>query len=281
MASGLTGETRFVTVGQHRIEVTVFGSGEPTVVFESGFGGRAAYWQPIAEALAAEVTVVTYDRCPYGASSAATDGRTPREIASDLYGVLDSLGIASKLVLVGHSSGGRCIREFAAAHLDRVAGMVFVDSSVEGQQQEVIRLMPWKLRLRERFSVPLLYLNRDPEVTRAARRSMARELRALNRQTRADLPLKPGGLGDRPLIVLTRPADDMMPQEGGWDVWRSLHQELAELSHNHRHAVTSKPGHYIHFEDPDLVTQSIRDVIVSARTNSALKAAAVLGPGPC
>ena len=33
------------------------------------------------------------------------------------------------LVLVGHSAGGLCMRAFAAAHLDRVAGMVLVESS--------------------------------------------------------------------------------------------------------------------------------------------------------
>lgn len=54
---------RFVEVGRHRIAATVLGSGEPAVVVEPGYGGCAEHWRPIAEALSAEVTVVTYDRC--------------------------------------------------------------------------------------------------------------------------------------------------------------------------------------------------------------------------
>lgn len=273
-ASNTAGQSRLVDVGPHRIEATVFGSGEPAVVIEPGFGGCAAHWRELAERIAADATVVTYDRCPYGASSAAADRRTPRDIARDLHGVLDGLGITGQLVLVGHSAGGRYVRVYAAAHLDRVAGMVLVDSSTEGQQQELVPLMPWKLRLGEIFGVPLLYLDRRTRMTSAARRSMIRELRALNRQTRADMLLSKGGLGERPLIVLTRPPDDIMPRHRGWQAWHDRHQELAELSQNHRHTVTRVPGHDIHLTDPELVSQSIRDVIDASRSHSAL-------PGPC
>jgi hypothetical protein len=71
----------------------VFGTGQPAVVIEPGFGGSAQSWRAIAEELAEDTNVVTYDRAPYGASSPAVDGRTPREIARDLHGVLEALGI--------------------------------------------------------------------------------------------------------------------------------------------------------------------------------------------
>jgi pimeloyl-ACP methyl ester carboxylesterase len=51
--------------------------------------GTAASWRAVAEAVAGETTVVTYDRAAYGASSRAQDARTPRDIARDLHGVLD------------------------------------------------------------------------------------------------------------------------------------------------------------------------------------------------
>jgi pimeloyl-ACP methyl ester carboxylesterase len=61
--------TSTVQVGPHRIEANVFGQGTPAIVIEPSFGGVAAEWQPIAEALARDTTVITYDRVPYGASS--------------------------------------------------------------------------------------------------------------------------------------------------------------------------------------------------------------------
>src|SRR5690348_2112301 len=102
----MDGVITMVQAGRHRIEATVFGSGLPAVVIEPAFGGCAAAWRPIAETLAQDTTVVTYDRAPYGASSPARDRRTPTEIADDLQAVLRSLDVTGPLVLVGHSLGG-------------------------------------------------------------------------------------------------------------------------------------------------------------------------------
>src|SRR6266567_5584497 len=130
----MAGGTEMIQVGRHRLAATVYGRGAPAVVIEPAFGGCAADWEPIAERLAGETTVVLYDRAPYGASSAARDARSPRDIAADLDGLLRELGVAGPIVLVGHSAGGIYIRAYAAEHLDRVAGMVLVDSSHEGQR---------------------------------------------------------------------------------------------------------------------------------------------------
>ena len=130
----MNGVTTMVDVRQHRIEATVFGSGQPAVVIEPPFGGNAAAWRSIAQTMAKDTTVVTYDRAPYGASSPARDGRTPREIAADLDAVLRTLGVTGSLVLVGHSLGGIYMRAYAARHLDQVAGMVLVESSHESQR---------------------------------------------------------------------------------------------------------------------------------------------------
>ena len=51
------------------------------------------------------------------------------------------------LVLVGHSAGGVYVRAYAAAHLDRVAGMVLVESSHEGQRPVLDPLRSAKDRL--------------------------------------------------------------------------------------------------------------------------------------
>jgi pimeloyl-ACP methyl ester carboxylesterase len=118
--------TRQVEVGPHRIEATILGSGTPAVVIEPGLGGTAASWRTVAEAVAEDTTVVIYDRVPYGASSRAQDARTPRDIARDLNGVLDALGIEGPVVLTGHSCGGFYARVFAGLYDERVAGMVLV-----------------------------------------------------------------------------------------------------------------------------------------------------------
>jgi len=265
----MTGTTKMIQVGKHRLEATVFGDGQPVVVIEPGFGGSAEHWVDIAETIAEETAVVTYDRAPYGASSPATDARTSYQMAVDLRGVLDGLGITGPLVLVGHSSGGRIIRAFAAQHGEQVAGMVLVDSSHEAQQQLLVPHLPRKVRLTEWSTVPRILFDREHKLSLAGKRSMAREFRGYQRQTAADKPLAPGALGDKPLIVLTRGPGDP-PVHGSWQIWHDLHQELAQLSANHRHVVADSPEHFLHLHEPALVTDAIRDVLQAARTTTKL-----------
>ena len=195
--------TRQVEVGPHRIEATVLGSGTPPVVIEPGFGGTAASWRAVAEAVAEDTTVVIYDRAPYGASSRAQDARTPRDIARDLNGVLDALGIDGPVVLTGHSAGGIYVRAFAGLYDGRVAGMVLVDSSHEAGEQEVIPELSWRFRVLKRIVLPVVLMLPRKARSGADRRSLIREDRSFNRLTASDKVLAAGALGDRPLTVIT------------------------------------------------------------------------------
>jgi pimeloyl-ACP methyl ester carboxylesterase len=274
----MDGRPTEVTVGQHRISVTVFGSGEPAVIVEPGFGGSAQSWRAIAEAVGQETTVVTYDRAAYGTSSRAMDHRTPREIARDLHGVLDAAGIARPVVLVGHSNGGVYVRAFAGLWVGEVAGMVLVDSAHETQEQVLRGSLPWRVSLLEAMTLPLVMAVPRKVRGGADRRSIMREFRSVKLLTAVDQPLAGGALGDRPLIVLTRGpgSSPAVPEE--WRLWHSLHEDLARLSANSHHVVSGQPGHYIHKREPDLVTTAIRDVLRSARTQTPL--AELTRPGP-
>ena len=266
----MDGETRQVEVGAHRIEATVFGSGTPAVVIEPGFGGTAASWRAVAEAVAGDTTVVTYDRAPYGASSRARDARTPRDIARDLKGVLDALGIDGPVILAAHSAGGLYARMFAGLYDDQVAGLVLVDSSHEAGEQVLIPELPWWIRaVRWLLGNPVIIMSTRKARSGADRRSMIRENRAFYRVTARDKPLAAGGLGDRPVIVITAGPGKIINGRA-WQIWHDLHAELAGLSSNRRHIVASHPGHHVHKKDPDLVIAAIRDVVHSARTHTPL-----------
>src|SRR5580693_7785802 len=254
--------TTMVEAGRHRIEATVFGDGSPAVVIEPSFGGSAAGWRSIAETLAADTTVVTYDRAPYGASSRAADRRTPADIAADLHVVLETLGIAGPIVLVGFSAGGIYVRTYAALHPDQVAGMVLVESSHEGQTPLLNEVFSWKVKLEELFFHPRVLLSRRSWRGGADRRSILREWRAFRRVTAADRPLAPGALGDKPLLVVTRA--DGGPYGGRqWRVWHGFHCEQARLSANSRHVLSSQADHGLNESDPDLVIDAISEVVRS------------------
>jgi pimeloyl-ACP methyl ester carboxylesterase len=266
--------TTMVEAGRHRIEANIVGDGSPVVVIEPSFGGSAAGWRAIAETLAAQTTVVTDDRAPYGASSRATDHRTPADIAADLHVVLETLGIAGPIVLVGFSVGGMYVRTYAALHPDQVAGMVLVESSHEGQTPLLNEVFTWKVKLEELLFQPKVLFSRRSWRGGADRRSMLREWRAFRRLTSADRPLAPGALGDKPLLVLTRA--DGGPYGGRqWRLWHDFHGEQARLSANSRHVLSSHADHALNESDPDLVITAIREVVLSARTGASLRTAAV------
>jgi pimeloyl-ACP methyl ester carboxylesterase len=259
-----------VTVGPHQISYNVQGSGGPAVVIEPAFGGTAGQWQDIAGTLAAQTTVMTYDRAAYGASSRAMDRRTPAQIARDLHGVLDAAGVARPLVLVGHSYGGVCIRKFTESYGDEVAGMVLVDSSYEGQRAILRGSWPLRIMLAAVATVPLVTIGRRENRGYADRRSLVREYRSLLSLRAADRALTAGALGDRPIAVLTRGRGDAPDLQESWRRWHGMQEELARLSTNSRHIITQEPDHYIQTSEPDLVTATIQDVVHSVRTGSPL-----------
>src|ERR1700758_1538377 len=171
----MSGGTAMISVGRHRLAATGFGEGTPTGGIEPSFGGAADDWEKIARTLAEETAVVIYDRAPYGESSAARDARTPYDIAADLDGLLRQLGVTGPVVLVGHSAGGLYIRAYAAEHLDRVAGMVLVESSHEGQRPVLDPLRSARNRLEAALMIPIIIRESLKSRRGGDRRSIIRE----------------------------------------------------------------------------------------------------------
>jgi pimeloyl-ACP methyl ester carboxylesterase len=262
--------TTTVQAGPHQIGASVFGGGSPVVVMEPAFGGDARSWRPIAEAVARHTTVVTYDRVPYGGSSAATDARTPHDVARDLRAVLRELGVTRSLVLVGHSLGGIYARAYAASYPGEVAGMVLVDSSHEDQRRATRGHVPWKWQLMDLLTTPSILLETRASRNGADRRSLIREFRSFARLTEADRLLSEGALGEKPLVVITRGRDASVGDRGFWQIWHDLHADLARLSANSSHVISKNPSHYLNECDPSLVIASILRVVESVRLAAPL-----------
>jgi pimeloyl-ACP methyl ester carboxylesterase len=49
------------------------------------------------------------------------------------------------------------------------------------------------------------------------------------------------------------------------EVWLELQRDLAGRSSQGRLVIAEKSGHYVHYEEPGLVIQTIRDVVTAAR----------------
>ena len=87
-------------------------------------------------------------------------------------------------------------------------------------------------------------------------RAMADQLRVFQEATEA-APVRCPSLRDVPLAVISsadQPASVM-----------ASHEALARTSSHGRHVVASKSGHWVPFDEPELVVEAIRDVVETSR----------------
>ncbi len=99
----------------------------PDVVMLHGFLGNLAVWHlQMVPQLRKEFRITTYDLRGHGYSDVTATGYTPADMAEDLKGLLDGLGI-QKTVLVGHSFGADVCLYFAYKHPERVERLVALE----------------------------------------------------------------------------------------------------------------------------------------------------------
>jgi 3-oxoadipate enol-lactonase len=85
-------------------------------------------WQPVAEALSADASVLTYDCRGHGASTRAAGPYSLDLFTDDLAGLLDHVGWPAATV-VGASMGGSVALAFATRHPGRIEGLGLVDTT--------------------------------------------------------------------------------------------------------------------------------------------------------
>jgi len=112
------------------------GDGPPDVVLVSDwFSHVGDMWRadspflPVLERLSGFSRLVTFDQRGVGLSDPVTLQALPalEEWVDDVRGVLDALGI-DKATIIGKGSGGPMAMLFAAAHPDRVSGLVLINA---------------------------------------------------------------------------------------------------------------------------------------------------------
>jgi len=102
-------------------------SSGPTVLFEAGIAATNLNWFHIQETVARFTGTASYDRGGLGWSSPCRTARTPGNIAAELHKMLQRAGIKPPYILVGHSFGGLVMRRFALLFPSEVVSVLLVD----------------------------------------------------------------------------------------------------------------------------------------------------------
>lgn len=223
----------------------------------------------------------SYDRAGLGASDPDPAPRTALRARADLERLLERAALAPPYVLVGHSAGGMYHRVYAAAHPERVAGLVLIDSDEPDERERAIPARRGKHALAAAVSYSglrrlLLHgLGREgfihrfhelPEETQGRYRgALARQSLAMNGEWdlyRDAWRRVPGGaLGDVPLVVISALAD----KAGYEEVWLERQRRIAALSTRARHVVLRDGYHYVQLWRPEVVVEAVREVVEAAR----------------
>lgn len=118
----------------HRLSVdtatlayAIFGNGKIDMVIEMGLGAVMGEWWNLARRLSAHHTVLLYERAGYGSSQPSTLKRTPENIASELYVLLNQLGCEEQIMLLAHSQGGLYAQKFARMYPSLIRKLILLD----------------------------------------------------------------------------------------------------------------------------------------------------------
>jgi len=113
--------------GRTRLYLLEKGTGGPTVLFESGIAATNLNWFHIQQTVSRFTYTASYDRGGLGWSSPCHTARTPGNIAVELHAMLEGAGIKPPYILVGHSFGGLVMRRYALLYPDDVLSVLLVD----------------------------------------------------------------------------------------------------------------------------------------------------------
>lgn len=237
------GEDRqeMVDVGGYKLQIVRRGRGSPTVVFESGLGGKEIErWSEIQARVGEITSTVCYARAGREQSEPSKRPRTPASVTEELHTLLEKAGYESPYILVGASFGALYVRVFAMRYPKDVAGLVLIDGVHERSQAA---------------SIMAKMEEEDEDIVSLERTGMKDFFIS------GDLSVF-GKLPDVPMVVMT---STRSKSEDYRKVWRNLHSELFQATSNGMHIVTDRAGHNIYIDDPDLVVMAIGWVVDVAR----------------
>jgi len=284
--SGYPPAGKLYVVHGHRMHLYCIGSGQPTIILESGLGQASDLgWGEFQTKLAGMTRVCSYDRAGTGWSEPKAGPRDVDQIVAELRGLLVQARITGPLVLMGHSYGGMYVRAYTARYRADVAGLVLIDSSTPFQEER-FRALPEASEehslARRLTSVYAQYLLGLPRLeglcgsrgvvldTCNARFEIVRE--SLRMPQSSTEVARAGPFGDLPVLIFSRDPANVLSRldspKSSMDhevLWNQMQEELKGLSTRSRRIIARKSGHGVWGDREDLVLSEVRSFLDQIR----------------
>jgi len=173
----------------------------------------------------------------------------------ELIELLEKENVEPPYILVGHSYGGHIIRYFTHKYPERVAGLLLIDATVEFMEDEFKRTKsPAEIRSYDSLSE----YGKDPNWPEGTRREA--DYFKVNNNTMKDIPFNK----DIPATIITAmntPESSFKFLKGVNEMKVTLHKRWVSESHHLKLIYANKSGHYVQFDEPQLVVDEIKAFI--------------------
>jgi pimeloyl-ACP methyl ester carboxylesterase len=233
----------------------VMGEGNPTIVFESGLGDQLISWKYLQDTLSKYTTTFTYDRLGLGKSASTKLPRTLENQAKDLHVVLQSNNIKGPIILVGHSLGGFIVRQYQILHPEQVIAMILIDPSNEYQFETMLNSLDKAVADSIVKSTNEMY----KDFPKGINDEWLEFENSCHKMRNHPLP------SNIPITILSSFQTNEILTSDLIEIKKSLVNNWIVGHQNVKIVSTDQSGHYIHFEEPDLVLKLIIEVLNSVK----------------
>ena len=244
-----------------RIAYSVYGKGEPTLVFVHGWCGSRAVWYKQIPYFAKKYRVVALDLAGHGVSGRQRKVYTQEAFGEDVAAVVNAIK-ADKVILIGHSMSGTVILEANQLLKGKVCGLIAVDTLEDFEhglatpEEKAMLIDPLKKDFAkgvDGFIRGMFTKNADPKLVKLVIANVSRADPAIAISTiecYLNTPIIPLlGDVDVPLWCLNA------------DLWPSYPEINSKYLKSYHLRVMSGVGHFLMVEAPDEFNRQLEDII--------------------
>jgi len=247
----------------------------PTIIFLHGISGNKEIWVPQLKIFSKQFRTISWDARGYGQSKPNKNSFSFGQFTSDLYYLIQHLEL-NKIILCGHSMGGRIALDFAEAHPSMVGSLILVNtffgydkSFTKTQRLGFLEkrkklLIDDGLTLRE-FGEKIIPQMVGPNANSVVESKILETILTLNVESYLNtaesmvMYEKICDLAsiDAPTLIITGSRDTISPPE--------ISIQMNKRIKNSELLVVEEAGHFVNLESPKLFNEGVLDFLNKVR----------------
>ncbi len=245
---------RMVVLQDYQLHINETGQGQPTVVIEAGLGSGLDDYDTLQTAISKLTKVLSYDRPGLGESSKSPNSRTLPVYINELKLLLDTEKILPPYILVGHSLGGLIVRYYAYKYPEEIVGLVLIDCLHED----------WFEFIRSTHSneeIKMFNNAIDPNQSTGVTKEEWEQfeyncdlIRGIEIPQYIPTRILTATQFGRDQKALGYHPEDM-------NTWAEMQSRIIQNIKDAKQIITNESGHSIHYTEPELIINSIKELI--------------------